>query len=114
MDCRELVEIIDFSIMFNWLAFQRSSFKDMESLLLQMSLFLEDFVMGNMNIEESIIPSFPGAAIVMLGQIVPITCLLPVIFGRIFNGVKVLIQGVGIGRFYFTSNINSVLSQYFT
>lgn len=114
MDCRELVEIIDFSIMFNWLAFQRSSFKDMESLLLQMSLFLEDFVMGNTNIEESIIPSFPGAAIIMLGQIVPITCLLPVIFGRIFNGVKVLIQGVGIGRFYFTSNINSVLSQYFT
>lgn len=80
-----------------------------------MSLFLEDSVMGKMGIEESIIPSFPEAAIIMLGQIVPITCLLPVIFGMILNRVKVLIQGVGIGRFYFTSpNINSVLSQYFT
>jgi len=80
-----------------------------------MSFFLGDFIMGKMNIEASIIPSFPGAAITMLGQIVTITCLLPVIFGRIFNGVKVLIQGVGIGRLYFTSlNINSVLSQYFS
>lgn len=56
-----------------------------------MSFFLGDFVMEKMNIEASIIPSFPGAAIIMLGQIVTITCLLPVIFGRIFNGVKVLI-----------------------
>lgn len=68
-----------------------------------------------MGIEEAIIPSFPGAAIIMLGQIVPITCLLPVIFGMILNRAKVLIQAVGKGSFYFTSpNINAVLSQYLT
>ena len=66
-----------------------------------------------MSIEESIIPSFPGAAIKMLGQIVPITWLLPVVFGMILNRVKVLIQGVGIGRFYFTFP-NSTPSRYFT
>lgn len=58
-----------------------------------MSLFLEDLVMGK-GTEESIIPSFPGAAIIMLVQIVPITCLLPVNFGMILNRVKVFIQGV--------------------
>lgn len=90
----------------------------MDSLLLQLPLFFEDLVVGEMcieGIEESIIPFLPGAAIIMLGQIVPITCLLPVIFGMILNKVKVLIQGVGIGRFYFTyPNTNPVFSQYFT
>lgn len=66
--------------------------------MLQLPIFLEDLVVGEMCIEESIIPFLPGAAIIMLGQIVPITCLLPVIFGMILNKVKVLIQGVGIGR----------------
>lgn len=80
-----------------------------------MSLFLEDSVMGEMSIEEPIIPSFPGAAIIMLDQIVPIIYLLPVSFGIILNRVKVLIQGVEIGRFYFTFlNINCILSEYFT
>lgn len=90
-------------------------FKGLDSLLLQLPLCLEDLVVGKMYIEESIIPFLPGAAIIMLGQIVPITCLLPVIFGMILNKVKVLIQAEGIGRFYFTyPNINSVFSQYFT
>lgn len=80
-----------------------------------MSLFLEDSVMGKKGTEESIILSFPGAAIIMLVQIVPITCLLPVNFGMILNRVKVFIQGVGIRRFYFSPlSINSVLTQYFT
>lgn len=80
-----------------------------------MSLFLEDSVMGEMSTEELIILSFPGAAIIMLDQIVPIIHLLPVSFGMILNRVKLLIQGVGIGRFYFTvPNMNCILSKYFT
>lgn len=55
----------------------------------------------------------PGAVITKLGQIVLITCLLPVIFGTILNRVEVLIQGVGIQRISFASpSINIAFVQY--